>query len=243
MYPNRSASRLIFVNIFNSHRLYYYLFAYFRWLSRFQSRNARIFPDRSAKMFPSKTVKEFPKRSANKFPGKNVSRSQESLVRIYLSRSVRMFQNKSATKCRSRNARMFLVRSAGMCQDKAAKMFQSKTAQLFTSVQCVRNQATSQHQHIRDRLIVTDSNHFSVQCTQSYQVTHSHHNGISGICHTAIQVLFIIFISTSIDTAVFSKLLYVKVINSDKPICMQLFGAAGFRVMEPGQCNTMLGVI
>merc|ERR1712222_249672 len=183
MYPNRSASR---------------------WLSRFQRRNVRIFPDRSAKMFPSKTVKESPKRNANKFPGKSVTRSQESLVRIYLSRRVRMFQNKSATKCRNRNVRTFLVRSVGMCHD--------KTAQLFTSVQCVRNQAISQHQHIRDRLIVTFSNHFSVQCTQSYQVTHSNRNGISGICHRAIQVLFIIFISTPI---VFSKLLYLKVINFD----------------------------
>ena len=160
-------------------------------------------------MFPSKTVKEFPKRNANKFPGKNVSRSQESLVRIYLSRSVRMFQNKSATKCRSRNARMFLARSAGMCHDKAAKMFQSKTAQLFTSVQCVRNQATSQHQHIRDRLIVTDLNHFPVQCTQSYHVTHSNRHGISGICYRAIQVLFIIFISTPIKSSVFSNILNV----------------------------------
>ena len=149
-------------------------------------------------MFPNKSVKEFPMRTANKFPGKSVTRSQESLVRIFLSRNVRMFQSKSATRCRSRNARMFLVRSVGMCHDKAAKMFQSKTAQIFTSVQCVRNQAISQHQPIRDRLIVTDSNHFSVQCTQSYQVTHSNRNGISGICHRAIQVLFIIFISTSI---------------------------------------------
>ena len=174
-----------------------------------------MFPDRNAKMFLSKSVKESPKKNANKFQGKSVGRSLESLVRTYLGRNVRMFQDKFATKCQNRNARTFPVRSAEMCHDKAAKMFQSKTAQLFTSVQCVRNQATSQHQHIRDRLIVTDLNHFSVQCTQSYQVTHSHHNGISGICHRAIQVLFIIFISTPIDTSVFSKLLYVKVINSD----------------------------
>ena len=196
--PKQECKQVNIFNIFNSHCLYYCLFDCFRWLSRFQRRNVRIFPDRSAKMFPNKTVKESPKRNANKFPGKSVTRSQESLVRIFLSRNVRMFQSKSATRCRSRNARMFLVRSVGMCHDKAAKMFQSKTAQLFTSVQCVRNQAISQHQHIRDRLIVTFSNHFSVQCTQSYQVTHSNRNGISGICHRAIQVLFIIFISTPI---------------------------------------------
>ena len=124
-------------------------------------------------MFLSKTVKESPKKNANKFPGKSVGRSLESPVRIYRGRSVRMFQDKYATKCQNRNARTFPVRSAEMYHDRAAKMFQSKTAQLFTSVQFVHNQAISQHQHIRDRLIVTDLNHFPVQCTQSYHVTHT----------------------------------------------------------------------
>ena len=168
-----------------------------------------MFPDRNAKMFLSKSVKESPKKNANKFQGKSVGRSLESPVRTYLGRSVRMFQDKFATKCQNRNARTFPVRSAEMCHDRAAKMFQSKTAQLFTSVQFVHNQAISQHQHIRDRLIVTDLNHFPVQCTQSYHVTHSNRHGISGICYRAIQVLFIIFISTPIKSSVFSNILNV----------------------------------
>ena len=159
-----------------------------------------MFLDRNAKMFPSKAVKESPKKNANKFPGKSVDRSQENPVKIFLSRSVRMFQDKYATKCQNRNARMFLVRSAEMYHDRAAKMFQGKTATLFTSVQFVHNQAISQLQHIRDKLIVTNLNHFPVQCTQLYHVTQSNHHGISGICFRAIQVLFILFISTPIKS-------------------------------------------
>merc|ERR550532_3250009 len=131
-----------------------------------------MFPDRNAKMFPSRIAKEFQKRNANKFPERNASRSQGS------------------------PARPFPSRSARMSRDKAAKMFQSKTAQLFTSVQFVRSQAISQHQRIRDRFSVSDLNHSLVECTPSpsHNITQSNRNGISGICHTAIQVLFIIFI-------------------------------------------------
>lgn len=133
-------------------------------------------------MFQSKAVKEYQRRNANKFPEKNVDRSQENRVRMYLSKNVRMFQSKSVPKCQSRNARTFPVRSVGVYLDRAAKKSQSKTAQLFTSVLFVHNQAISQHQHTRDRLIVTDLNHLSVQCsaqcTQSYHATYSNCNGL-----------------------------------------------------------------
>ena len=155
-----------------------------------------MFPDRNAKMFPSRIVKEFQKRNANKFPERNASRSQESPARPFPSRSAGMSRDKYVTRCPSKNARTFPARSVRMCHDKAAKMFQSKTAQLFTSVQFVRSQAISQHQRIRDRFSVSDLNHSLVECTPSpsHNITQSNRNGISGICHTAIQVLFIIFI-------------------------------------------------
>merc|ERR1712083_374277 len=129
-FPNKSAEIFLSKSQSRSARMFQDKNAQ-RYPSKSQGRNASKFLNKNAATCPSRVAKGYQSRSASKFPGKNVAK--------FPANHAQKFQSKSAHKSPSRSAKTSPVRSAATFPSNPAAKSPKSPVQHFTSALYAHN--------------------------------------------------------------------------------------------------------